>query len=75
MDVIMWTLIGIALYLAIGYIFVCSMYVYEEGFWEQIKVMLFWPILVILVGICCIVFIFIGISSRIKKRKYGNKIR
>lgn len=70
----MWTIIGIALYLTIGYIFVCSMYVYEEGFWEQIKVMLFWPILLILFSICCIVFIFIEIRNRIKKKKYESKI-
>lgn len=74
MDYIMWTIIGIALYLTIGYIFVCSMYVYEEGFWEQIKVMLFWPILLILFSICCIVFIFIEIRNRIKKKKYESKI-
>jgi hypothetical protein len=73
MDYIMWTIIGIALYLAIGYIFVCSMYVYEEGFWEQIKVMLFWPILLILFSICCIVFIFIEIRNRIKKKNYGRE--
>ena len=70
MDYIMWTIIGIALYLAIGYIFVCSMYVYEEGFWEQVKVMLLWPILVILFCICCIVFGYIEIRNRIKKKKY-----
>ena len=74
MDYIMWTIIGIALYLTIGYIFVCSMYVYEEGFWEQIKVMLVWPILLILFSICCIVFIFIEIRNRIKKKKYESKI-
>ena len=70
----MWLLLGIFTYLAVGYIFVCSMYVYEEGFWEQIKVMLFWPILLILFSICCIVFIFIEIRNRIKKKKYESKI-
>lgn len=74
MNAIMWTFIGIALYLVIGYIFVCSMYVYEEGIWEQVKVMLFWPILLILFSICCIVFIFIEIRNRIKKKKYESKI-
>lgn len=75
MNFTMWLLLGIVIYLAIGYVFVCSMYVYEEGFWEQVKVMLFWPILVILVGICCIVFGYIEIRNRIKKKNHGSKIR
>jgi cytochrome c oxidase subunit IV len=56
MDAIMWTLIGIFIYLAIGYIFVLSMDMYEKGFWEQVALMLLWPILVIIFCICCIYF-------------------
>lgn len=70
MDAIMWTLIGIALYLAIGYIFVWLIYVYEEGIWEQIKVILFWPTICITLVACCIVFVYIEIRNRIKKKKY-----
>ena len=56
MDAIMWTLIGIALYLAIGYIFVCLSGANEDDFWNQVKVMLFWPLIVILFCICCVYF-------------------
>lgn len=66
MDYIMWLLIGIFIYLAIGYIFIYLTGAYEDGFGEEFKVMLFWSILVIILGICCIVFTFIGRSS-IKK--------
>ena len=66
MDYIMWLLIEIFIYLAIGYIFIYLTGAYEDGFWEQFKVGLLWPILVIIFGICFIVFTFIGRSS-IKK--------
>lgn len=66
----MWLLLGIFIYLVIGYIFVCLMEMYEEGFWEQVKVMLFWPILCILFVVCCIVFAYIEIRNYIKKKKY-----
>jgi hypothetical protein len=65
-DVIMWTLMGIAIYLAIGYIFVYLTGAYEDEFWVKLKVMLLWPILEIILIICYIVFTFIGRSS-IKK--------
>lgn len=71
----MWLLLGIFVYLAIGYIFVCLSGANEDKFWEQIKVMLFWPILVIIFGICCIVFGYIEIRNRVKKKKYGSKVR
>ena len=41
MDYIMWLLLGIFIYLAIGYIFVCLSGANEDEFWEQVKVMLF----------------------------------
>jgi hypothetical protein len=66
----MLTFIGIALYLAIGYIFVCLADANEDGFWDQVKVILFWPILWIMLTICYIVFIFIVIRNRIKRKKY-----
>lgn len=66
-DFIMWTLIGIFIYLAIGYIFVCLADANEDGFWEQVKVILFWPMLWIILAVCYIVFIFIG-RSNIKKK-------
>jgi predicted permease len=65
----MLTFIGIALYLAIGYIFVCLADANEDGFWDQVKVILFWPILWITLIACCIVFTFIGIRNHIKKKK------
>lgn len=69
-DFIMWLLLGIFIYLAIGYIFVCLSSANEDEFWNQIKVMLFWPILCILFVVCCIVFAYIEIRNRIKKKKY-----
>ena len=70
----MWLLLGIFTYLAIGYIFVWLIYVYEEGIWEQIKVILFWPTICITLVACCIVFTFIGIHNRIKKKNHESKI-
>lgn len=70
MDYIIWLLIGIILYLAIGYTFVCLMDMYENGFWEQVSVMLLWPILVILFCICCIYF---GCEELYKKVKKNMK--
>lgn len=69
----MWLILGIFTYLAIGYIFVWLIYVYEEGIWEQIKVILFWPMLWIMLIVCYIVFIFIEIRNRIKKKNYGRE--
>lgn len=66
MDYIMWLLLGIFIYLAIGYIFVCLSGANEDEFWEQVKVMLFWPILWLMLAVCYIVFMFIG-RSNIKK--------
>lgn len=72
MDYIIWLLIGIYIYLAIGYIFVCLMEMYEEGFWEQVKVMLFWPILVILFCICCIYFCCEELYKKVKNMIIEN---
>lgn len=69
MDYIMWLLLGIFIYLAIGYIFVLLIDMYEEGIWEQVKVMLFWPMLCILLVVFYIAFAYIGIRNRIKKKK------
>lgn len=66
----MWLILGIFTYLAIGYIFVCLADANEDGFWNQVKVILFWPILWITLVACCIVFIFIGIRNRIKRKNY-----
>lgn len=74
MDFTMWLLIGIFTYLAIGYIFVCLAGANEDRFWEQIKVMLFWPMLWIILIICCIVFAYIEMRNHIKKKNYENKI-
>ena len=74
MDYTLWLLIGIFIYLAIGYMFVWLIYVYEEGIWEQIKVMIFWPTICIAFIVCCIVFVYIEIRNRIKKKNYENKI-
>ena len=67
MDTIMWVLVGIFLYLAIGYIFVCLMEMYENGFWEQVSVMLLWSILVIIFCICCIYFCCEELYKKVKK--------
>lgn len=48
--------------------------IYEKGFWEQVALMMLWPILVILFCICCIVFGYIEIRNHIKKKKYESKI-
>lgn len=57
MDCIMWTLIGIFIYLAIGYMFVVYFESYEDGFWVELRTMLFWfPLIVIFV----IVIIYFG---------------
>jgi preprotein translocase subunit SecG len=69
MNTIMWVLVGIFLYLAIGYIFVCLMEMYENGFWEQVSVMLLWPILVILFCICCIYFGWKEMYKKVIKKK------
>lgn len=66
----MWLILGIFTYLAIGYIFVCLAGANEDGFWDQIKIMLFWPMLWIMLVICYIVFSYIEIRNRIKKKKY-----
>ena len=71
MDFTLWLLIGIFIYLAIGYIFVCLADADEDRFWDQVKVILFWPMLLIIFVICYIVFVFIG-RSNIKKN-YGQK--
>lgn len=70
MDYIMWLLLGIFTYLAIGYIFVCLADANEDEFWDQVKVILFWPMLWIMLAVCYIVFIFIVIRNRIKRKNY-----
>lgn len=62
----MWIFMGIFLYLAIGYIFVLLMDMYEKGFWEQVAIMLLWSMLVIIFCICCIYF---GLGELYKKVK------
>lgn len=72
MDYIMWVLIGIFIYLVIGYIFVLLSGAYEDRFRDKLKIMLLWPILEIILIICYIVFAFVGRSSiknAIKKGK------
>jgi hypothetical protein len=68
-DVIMWTLMGIAIYLAIGYIFVLCAEAYEDGFWLQVVCMLIWPILAITFVICIIYFGCNELYKKIKKLK------
>jgi hypothetical protein len=66
----MLTFIGIALYLAIGYIFVCLADANEDGVWDQVKVILFWPILAIAFIMC---FIYFGWKELYKKCIKKNK--
>ena len=56
MDCIMWTLIGIFIYLSIGYMFVLYFEAYEDGFWVEIRTMLFWFPLIVIFAIVIIYF-------------------
>ena len=67
MDFIMWLLVGIFIYLAIGVIFIYLTGAYEGGFWEQVSAMLLWPVLVIIFSICCIYFGCEEMYKRVKK--------
>ena len=67
----MWLLLGIFIYLAIGYIFVLWAEAYEDGFWLQVVLMLLWPILAIAFAIC---FIYFGCAELYKKvKKYEQR--
>lgn len=57
-------IIGISIYLAIGYIFVLWTEAYEDGFWMYVVIMLIWPILAIAFIIC---FIYFGLKELYKK--------
>lgn len=70
----MWLLLGILIYFAIGYIFVLLSEAYDDRFWDQVKVILFWPILWLVLTVCYIVFVYIEIRNHIKKKKYESKI-
>lgn len=72
-DFIMWTLIGIFIYLAIGYIFVLWFEAYEDGFWVELKVMLFWFPLVMIFVICLVYFSCKELYEKVKK--YGTNNR
>lgn len=74
MDYTMWLILGIFIYLAIGYIFVCLADANEDRFWNQIKVILFWPILWLILTVCYIVFAYIEIRNHIKNKNHGNKV-
>ena len=68
MDCIMWTLTGIFIYLAIGYMFVLYFEACEYGFWVEVRTMLFWfPLIVIF----AIFFIYFGWKELY--RKYFKK--
>ena len=67
MDAIMWTLTGIFIYLAIGYIFVLYFEAYEHGFWVEIRTMLFWFPLIVIFVVCLIYFGCKEIYERLKK--------
>lgn len=63
-------IIGIFIYLAIGYIFVLWAEAYEDGFWLQVTCMLIWSILAIAFAIC---FIYFGCEELYKKVKKSKK--
>ena len=73
MDYIMWSLIGIYIYLVIGYIFIFLTGADEDRFWEQFKVGFFWPILVIVFVICCIYFGYKELYKKVKSKKYEQR--
>lgn len=60
----MWWIIGVFIYLAIGYIFVWWTGAYEDEFWMYVVIMLVWPILAIAFVIC---FIYFGWKELYKK--------
>lgn len=62
----MWVLTGIFIHLAIGYIFIELMEMYEHVFWEQVALMLLWPMLVIIFCICCIYFGWKELYKKVK---------
>ena len=66
-NYIMWSIIGIFIYLAIGRIFVYLTSAYEDGFWLQVALMLLWPILAIAFVICCIYFSCKELYKKVKK--------
>lgn len=69
MDYIMWLLIGILIYFAIGEIFIHLTGAYGDGFWVEFKIFCFWPILVIIYSICCIYFGWNELYKKILLRK------
>lgn len=69
MDCIMWVLVGIFIYLAIGYIFVLYFEAYEDGFWVEIRTMLFWFPLVLIFVICIIYFGWKEVYKNIKEHE------
>ena len=71
-DFIMWTLVGIFIYLAIGYIFVLYFEAYEDGVWVEIRTMLFWFPLVLIFVICIIYFGCKELCGKLRKRKHGT---
>ena len=73
MDAIMWTLIGIFIYLAIGYMFVLYFEAYEDGFWAELRTMLFWLPLVAIFAICCIYFGCEELYKKVKIKKYEQR--
>ena len=67
MDYIMWLLIGILIYLAIGEIVIYLTGAYEDGFCVELKMFFFWPIFVIIFCICCIYFGWKELYKKVKK--------
>ena len=70
MDAIMWTLTGIFIHLAIGYVFVLYFEAYEHGFWVEIRTMLFWFPLIVIFVVCLIYFGCKEIYERLKKYEH-----
>ena len=58
--------IGVYVYSLIGMIFVIFTETYDDGFWEEFKVILLWPILGIIFGICCIYFGWKELYKKVK---------
>mgnify|MGYP003302225206 CR=1 FL=1 len=57
----------IAVYILIGIIFVLLTEADEESFWCSTAVVICWPILLIILSVCFVVFSFIEISKIVKK--------
>lgn len=63
----MFWIFFIAVYILIGLVFVLLTEAYEESVWCSTAVVICWPILLIILSVCFVVFSFIEIRKVVKK--------